>query len=300
MRERLMFIKNSNLKAMIPVALCTAFLAGCGVDSKVDDPDPNIVTEPTEASEDITTEPEIEDDTKIETAEDIFGKVSAITVVDLVDDMYEEPLEVKLTSAEVAAFMEIHPETNTSDKALGHHAEYSLQLYDESGNEAERLTVLSFYTVADEDGNVYNKTGEFETWLNDIELSHDLSVNGLHGRKPGDDYFILLSAGAYGMMEERRETNFDEGLEADLTAEDIAALGEALEGVSFSDTTTDMSFESKNYKYTVEIFDEHGADLYILRINENGDMFNGYGYEIIGGSTREWYQDMLDKYDTKN
>ena len=73
-----------------------------------------------------------------------------------------------------------------------------------------------------------------------------------------------------------------------------------MEGVSFSDTTTDMSFESKNYKYTVEIFDEHGADLYILRINENGDMFNGYGYEIIGGSTREWYQDMLDKYDTKN
>ena len=300
MRERLMFIKNSNLKAMIPVALCTAFLAGCGVDSKVDDPDPNIVTEPTEAPEDITTEPEIEDDTKIETAEDIFGKVSAITVVDLVDDMYEEPLEVKLTSAEVAAFMAIHPETNPSEKALGHKAEYALQLYDEGGNEAGRLTVLNYDTVVYEDGNVYKKSDEFETWLTDIEISHDLSLNNMYGRKPGDDYFMMLSAGAYGIMDERLETNFDEGLEADLTSEDIAALGEALEGVSFSDTTTDMSFESKNYKYTVEIFDEHGADLYILRINENGDVFNGYGYEIIGVSIHGWVQDMLDKYDTKN
>ncbi len=114
---------------------------------------------------------------------------------------------------------------------------------------------------------------------------------------PNVDYFVLLSEnGCHGDLVEWVETNFDEGIDAKLTNEDITALKEALEGVTFSDTTTDVSSNSEIVKYSLDLFSGHGADLYMFRIAENGDIYNEAGYEITGGSIHEWVQDMLVKY----
>jgi len=44
----------------------------------------------------------------------------------------------------------------------------------------------------------------------------DKAIGFFTFRNPEDDYFMMPSAGTYGIMDERLETNFDEGLEADL------------------------------------------------------------------------------------
>ena len=168
-----------------------------------------------------------------------------------------------------------------------------LQLFDGNGNETGRLTVMSHGTVIGDDGTTYKQEGEFKDWITAVEASHDISWD----RRPGADYFVLLSEdGCHGDLVEWVETNFDEGIDADLTNEDVTALKEALEGVTYSDTTTDVSYNSEIVKYSVDIFSGYGASLYTLRISENGDVYNEAGYEITGGSIDEWVQDMLVKY----
>ena len=44
----------------------------------------------------------------------------------------------------------------------------------------------------------------------------DKAIGFFTFRNPGDDYFMMPSAGTYRIMDERLETNFDEGLEADM------------------------------------------------------------------------------------
>lgn len=278
------------LKTVMPIALCTAFLAGCQSTTEVKGTDPvvntGIAADPVVNTDDV---PEV-----LGTAEDVFGKATAIRVADVTDGMYEEPLQIDLTAEEVEAFLKIHPEVNPSEKALGFGGKrYVLQLFDGNGNETGRLTVMSHGTVIGDDGTTYKQEGEFKDWITAVEASHDISWD----RRPGADYFVLLSEdGCHGDLVEWVETNFDEGIDADLTNEDVTALKEALEGVTYSDTTTDVSYNSEIVKYSVDIFSGHGASLYTLRISENGNVYNEAGYEITGGSIHEWVQDMLDKY----
>ncbi len=278
------------LKTVMPIALCTAFLAGCQTAADVKETEPVVNTG-------IAANPVVNTDDVPEalgTAEDVFGKAAAIRVVDVADGMYEEPLQIDLTAEEVEAFLKIHPEVNPSEKALGFGGKrYVLQLFDGNGNETGRLTVMSHGTVIGDDGTTYKQEGEFKDWITAVETSHDISWD----RRPGADYFMLLSEdGCHGDLVEWVETNFDEGIDADLTNEDVTALKEALEGVTYSDTTTDVSYNSEMVKYSVDIFSGHGASLYTLRISENGDVYNEAGYEITGGSIHEWVQDMLVKY----
>lgn len=278
------------LKTVMPIALCTAFLAGCQTAVEVKGTDPvvntGIATDPLVNTDDVPEAPG--------TAEDVFGRAAAIRVVDVADGMYEEPLQIDLTAEEVEAFLKIHPELNPSEKALGFGGKrYVLQLFDGNGNETGRLTVMSHGTVIGDDGTTYKQEGEFKDWITAVEASHDISWD----RRPGADYFVLLSEdGCHGDLVEWVETNFDEGIDADLTNEDVTALKEALEGVTYSDTTTDVSYNSEIVKYSVDIFSGYGASLYTLRISENGDVYNEAGYEITGGSIDEWVQDMLVKY----
>ena len=282
------------LKTVMPIALCTAFLAGCQTAAEVKGTDPVVntssVTDPVVNTDDV---PEA-----LGTAEDVFGKAAAIRVADIADEMYEEPLQIDLTAEEVEAFLKIHPELNPSEKALGFGAKrYVLQLFDENGNETGRLTVFSHGTVVGDDGTTYKKEGEFNDWFTVIETAHDISWDTVCGRRPGENYYVLLSdEGCHGNLREWVETNFDKGIDAKLTNEDITALKEALEGVTFSDTTTDVSSNSEIVKYSLDLFSGHGADLYMFRIAENGDIYNEAGYEITGGSIHEWVQDMLVKY----
>ena len=278
------------LKTVMPIALCTAFLAGCQTAVEVKGTDPvvntGIATDPLVNTDDVPEAPG--------TAEDVFGRAAAIRVVDVADGMYEEPLQIDLTAEEEEAFLKIHPELNPSEKALGFGGKrYVLQLFDGNGNETGRLTVMSHGTVIGDDGTTYKQEGEFKDWITAVEASHDISWD----RRPGADYFVLLSEdGCHGDLVEWVETNFDEGIDADLTNEDVTALKEALEGVTYSDTTTDVSYNSEIVKYSVDIFSGYGASLYTLRISENGDVYNEAGYEITGGSIDEWVQDMLVKY----
>lgn len=278
------------LKTVMPIALCTAFLAGCQTAADVKETEPVVNTG-------IAANPVVNTDDVPEalgTAEDVFGKATAIRVADVTDGMYEEPLQIDLTAEEVEAFLKIHPEVNPSEKALGFGGKrYVLQLFDGNGNETGRLTVMSHGTVIGDDGTTYKQEGEFKDWITAVEASHDIFWD----RRPGADYFVLLSEdGCHGDLVEWVETNFDEGIDADLTNEDVTALKEALEGVTYSDTTTDVSYNSEIVKYSVDIFSGHGASLYTLRISENGNIYNEAGYEITGGSIHEWVQDMLDKY----
>ena len=282
------------LKTVMPIALCTAFLAGCQTAAEVKGTDPVVntssVTDPVVNTDDVQEVPG--------TAEDVFGKAAAIRVADVADEMYEEPLQIDLTAEEVEAFLKIHPEVNPSEKALGFGGRrYVLQLLDENGDETGRLTVLSHGTVIGDDGTTYKQEGEFKDWITDVETSHDISRDTVCGRRPGADYFVLLSEnGCHSDLVEWVETNFDDGIDAELTNEDVTALREALQGVTYSDTTTDVSYNSEMVKYSVDIFSGYGASLYTLRISENGDVYNEAGYEITGGSIHEWVQDMLVKY----
>ena len=113
------------LKTVMPIALCTAFLAGCQTAAEVKGTDPVVntssVTDPV-VNTGIATDPLVNTDDVPEapgTAEDVFGRAAAIRVVDVADGMYEEPLQIDLTAEEVEAFLKIHPELNPSEKALG-------------------------------------------------------------------------------------------------------------------------------------------------------------------------------------
>ena len=95
------------LKTVMPIVLCTAFLAGCQSTTEVKGTDPVVNTDDV---------PEV-----LGTAEDVFGKAAAIRVADVTDGMYEEPLQIDLTAEEVEAFSKQYGEIKVNEYNNSHN-----------------------------------------------------------------------------------------------------------------------------------------------------------------------------------
>ena len=273
-------------KGMI-IAFCSLMLTGCGTAQAQTTEARTTETQTTETqtTETATTE---EQTTEAKTTDDsgevsgLYTDVAAIRIVDETDGRYEGSMLYDLTPEQVQGFIEAINESDAMDYVPGAAAFYRLNLYGEDGTLIETFEVNSHRSMIDSSGRGTNGFA-IEAWLESMEEEYGITYESVWGRQPADDYFILMSEGASGSFREITETNFDQGIELDLTKDDISELTEALKD-------TEISKESKevNPKYMFDVFSEDGAALYYFVVDENMKIYTDYGYELTGGGIADW------------
>lgn len=273
-------------KGMI-ITFCSLMLTGCGTAQAQTTEARTTEVQTTEAR---TTEAETteEQTTEAKTTDDsgevsgLYTDVAAIRIVDETDGRYEGAMLYDLTPEQVQGFIEAINESDAMDYVPGAAAFYRLNLYGEDGTLIETFEVNSHRSMIDSSGRGTNGFA-IEAWLESMEEEYGITYESVWGRQPADDYFILMSEGASGNFREITETNFDQGIDLNLTKDDISELTEALKD-------TEISKESKeiNPKYMFDVFSEDGAALYYFVVDENMKIYTDYGYELTGGGIADW------------
>lgn len=273
-------------KGMI-ITFCSLMLTGCGTAQAQTTEARTTEVQTTEAR---TTEAETTEEhtTEAKTTDDsgevsgLYTDVAAIRIVDETNGRYESAMLYDLTPEQVQGFIEAINESDAMDYVPGAAAFYRLNLYGEDGTLIETFEVNSHRSMIDSSGRGTNGFA-IEAWLESMEEEYGITYESVWGRQPADDYFILMSEGASGNFREITETNFDQGIDLNLTKDDISELTEALKD-------TEISKESKEVtpKYKFDVFSEDGAALYYFVVDENMKIYTDYGYELTGGGIADW------------
>lgn len=229
-----------------------------------------------------TTDPEVEMNIN-------YAEVASIQIVDISDDMYEEKLQYDLTSEQVDGFIASIDDLTLSNKKSGNKGCYKLNMYDKDGNLIDVWKVNILKYITNNKGETY-KSDSIKTWLKSVEGTFNISLESIFSRKPAKNYFSLMSEASFGKIHELTENNFQESLDIDLNEKDINEMTSSLQNVEFSGTASN----NIKKKYTIDVFNENGATLYILYADENLKIYNDFGYEISGGNIKEWLEKLIN------
>lgn len=264
-------------KRILTVLLCSVLCTGCGINND------GTIGDNTNSSQEQNTHVEVEMDID-------YSKVASIQIVDVSEDMYEEAMQYDLTTEQVNGFIDVLNDLVEVDVQSGNRSCYRMNLYDGAGNPIDSIEVDSNKCITSSNGTVYEKGAKFEEWLTNVELSLGISLDSVWGRRPSKQYFSLLTLADTASLDEVKETNFDEGLELEISKEDIEELSQHMANVSFSKKAKELD----EYKYVIEFFSSQEASLYILYVDNKLNVYTEYGYEISGGGVKDWVKAVIN------
>jgi hypothetical protein len=215
-----------------------------------------------------------------------------ITVSDVFSGMYEPELQAELTDEEVRKFISLGDSLELSEGNLRMERFYKLTMTDKFGKIIDEWAV-------DAAGNTVNMEGcivkgeALEAWRSEIEKEHGITY-GLLSRAPGKEYFSLLSTAASGHLSENTEDPAMEGVEYDLTEEDLRELM-ALEDEIAVDS--ERAVDPDIY-YILNIYDENGAGLYFFSADHEGRYFCNQ-YPISGKDVEAFFHELEKRTNLK-
>ncbi|MBO7426267.1 MAG: hypothetical protein J6U23_11375 [Clostridiales bacterium] len=281
-------------KGLLISVCCMLLIAGCS--STTNETTVSDVSTEARITEQETTEvQETEASTEVQETEvsdesvDQSSEITLMKIVDITDDMYEDKLEYTLTPEQVSTFIEIQDELSVCEKGAGWLQWYELEMYGQDDGLIDILKVDMNYHITDSTGQTY-ESGKLEDWLKSTEESFDMSYSAFRERIPSDNYFMRMSEGFFGELDEKAETNFDEVLSLDLNETDINELSDALENVEFAkEATTDIA-----KKYSIIVYGRNGGCLYEIFVDEDMHIYTDFGYEITGGTIKDWVEERIE------
>lgn len=280
------------LHNVIMIAVLGSLLfTGCNsLSDGTDDTDNNSSQEQTtqvQITEELTTQEQTADP-EVEMNNN-YAETASIKIVDISDDMFAEKMQYDLTAEQVRGFIDSLDDMNELPRRAGGRGYYTLSLYDKNGELIDDIQVDLNKRFTDSKGVSY-RSDKMKAWLGSVESSLDMSIASVLGRTPSQNYFSLMSEASSGSLKEEMKTNFDKVLDKKLSEDDVMGLADALRDAEISVSTSEISEK----KYTVDVYDEYGASLYILYADSDLNVFTDYGYEVSGGNIKEWMEQSIN------
>lgn len=192
-----------------------------------------------------------------------------LRIIDGYSGMYEESINIELDASDAPDIIKAVLDAESAGQAAGGLPWYAVEFLNSSGRRGVLLTVYSNRTVSMASGEFRRREGKLDEALTAIEDRCGIDFS-LVDRKPGDKYFALARYAENGNLYEFTENNFIEGLDFELTREQIDELIGILQEYA-------GGFEKGEEEplYRVSLYTEHGAELYVLDFTESGDIYVG-------------------------
>lgn len=222
---------------------------------------------------------------------DIVDAIS-IKIIDVVDNRYDDTLDITLTQDEFQKIKEAFYEgVEVKNAQFDSMPLYSLQFLDKDGKETGCLIVDKQNTLQMRDGTSFYRRGEIDKVLSSIEEKYEIKKDKCL-RKPGENYFSLLSYAYKGAFYEVMESDFIEGLYTELDTDQIHKLEIAAKDFQVKDQRENVS---TNLKYVVQIYSIGGGLICELRMFKDGTVCTMEGYEIESSQIKNWIENVIEE-----
>lgn len=218
-----------------------------------------------------------------------YSNISSIELCDLYEDMYSSKLSYLFSTDEVSTFLESVSSITESDVPSGSRAYYQLKLRDGNNDIIDIWTIDSYASITSLNGKNFVRNGEIDALLTSIEKKNKLSLDSVYGRSPGTNYFYMLQYAKTAEIDEMTETNFDNGIELELSEIEISDFTDCVQKEKFSKKAKKID----DYKYVVEFFSENEASLYIFYVDKEWKVFTEYGYELTEGEVSKYIKEII-------
>ncbi len=220
--------------------------------------------------------------------EQILASVNAVQLRDPVFNMYENNRLERLSTE--AAEKLLHALETVQEKSTPFDGcmMYALDLLDQNDQVLCSLIVDDNGNIDSSDGRHFVRQGEVSDVLSELEDAYQIKQN-LYDRKPGKDYFTLLTDVSWGRLEEITENNFIDGIDLRLGKENILPIKEHLAQASFADERTEHIVK----KYILFLYSEGDGMYYELYFDDNGRVYTAENYEILNSSLTDWLAEYI-------
>lgn len=215
---------------------------------------------------------------------------TSIKIVDVVENRYDDPLDITLTQEEFKQIKEAFYEgLDVKSTRFDSIPVYALQFLDESGKETGYLMIDNQNTIQMRNGISFYRCKDINDALSQLEEKYGIKEN-MYTRKPGENYFGLLSYATNGVFDEITENNFVEGTHVDLNMDQITSLKDASKDFEVKTLRSDVS---SDLKFLIQIYSVDGGLVCELRVFKDGSVCTMEGYEIVSLGINGWIENII-------
>ena len=198
----------------------------------------------------------------------------ALRVTSPIDNMYIESICTDISKKHVAAFIRCADNAETYEEPFESEPWYSIQIMSSEGiMDTWRVDCSGVITTSK--GLKIRRSGELDTWLNQIESEYSLSMNILSS-SPGDNYFGLIdevnSIVIYKTTQGFTSDDSDENISSDV----VTSIKSILSQCEIVSTQTNPD----NVVYSLVLYGKTENPLYKLLVDADGEIYTSYGYPI--------------------
>ena len=215
----------------------------------------------------------------MEDAKEALKKTVRITLCDPADGMYDPPFALPLSEEETMELVSMAEDMAFHSGNLKMIRWYRLSMIDDSGTVVDEWIVDGAHNVIDQNGLLLENSTALAEWFERMEKAHNVNYS-LLSRAPGYAYFSIMPLLKKGHLSENRIDASEEGVEYDLTDEELSVLT----AVSSTILTKADRNEDIDVYYILNIYDENGAELYSFSADHDGKYYCNrypvYGEEI--------------------
>lgn len=194
-----------------------------------------------------------------ESYSDIINKAESAKIIDLIENQYEEELNIDIKEKDVAKIKNILINNKPIIKSNISSNVYKIALYDKNNNVIETLIINYNKDIISSRGTFENKAIK-ELCLK-MEKKYKISYDKLLQRKPGKNYFKNLAQCNFGTI-----INNETGESIQLSDENISAI-------KFGSNIEILKRHNFDIKYRITLVDENENISYTFDVSSDNKVY---------------------------
>ena len=190
---------------------------------------------------------------------DIINKVESAKIVDLVENQYEDELNIDIKEKDLEKLKKVLINSKPVIKSNIASNVYKIELYDKNNKLVETLIINYNKNIISSRGTFEDKS--IEEYCEKVEKKYKISYDKLLKRKPGKHYFKDLVQCKFGTI-----LNNDTGKSKSLSDENINAI-------KFDSDIKILKRHDFNLKYRITLIDESENITYVFDVSSDNKVY---------------------------